>query len=74
VYALSEEKKKKMYSEEEKKKNFVRRERKSQTYCRRISMPEKVQSDNAKASLKNGTLEVILPKKEPKETKKLTVA
>ena len=64
---------KKLQSEEEKKKNYVRRERRSQTFYRRISLPEKVQSDNAKASLKNGTLEVILPKKQPKEIKKLTV-
>ena len=64
---------KKMQSEEEKKKNYVRRERKTQAFYRRIPLPEKVQSDNAKASLNNGTLEITLPKKEPKETKKLTV-
>ncbi len=64
---------KKMQSEEEKKKNYVRKERRSQTFYRRVALPEAVQSDNAKASLKNGTLEVVLPKKQPKETKKLTV-
>lgn len=63
----------KTQSEEEKNKNYIRRERAAQTYYRRIILPEKVSSDNAKASLNNGTLEVILPKKAPKETKKLTV-
>ncbi|HMK93821.1 MAG TPA: Hsp20/alpha crystallin family protein [Candidatus Limnocylindrales bacterium] len=60
-------------TEEEKDKNYIRRERGSQTYYRRIDLPEKVVSDNAKASLNNGVLEIILPKKEPKETKKLTI-
>ncbi len=64
---------KKMQAEEEKKKNYVRQERKAQAFYRRIPLPERVQSDNAKASLNNGILEIILPKKEPKETKKLTV-
>lgn len=64
---------KKTQSEEEKNKNYIRRERAAQIYYRRILLPEKVASDNAKANLNNGTLEIVLPKKEPKETKKLTV-
>jgi HSP20 family protein len=61
-------------AEEEKKKNYVRRERVAQTFYRRIQLHEKVKSDDAKASLNNGILEIILPKNEPKETKKLTIA
>jgi HSP20 family protein len=64
---------KKTMSEEEKNKNYIRRERAAQTFYRRIELPEKVMSDDAQASLNNGLLEVVLPKKEPKETKKLTV-
>lgn len=64
---------KKTAAEEEKKRNYVRRERATQTYYRRIQLPEKVRSEDAKASLNNGILEVVLSKKEPKETKKLTV-
>ena len=64
---------KKIMSEEEKNKNYIRRERAAQTFYRRIDLPEKVRSDDAKASLNNGILEIILPKKEPKETKKLTI-
>ncbi len=62
---------KKTMAEEEKQKNYVRKERAAQTYYRRIELPEKVRSDDAKASLNNGVLEIVLPKKEPKETKKL---
>jgi len=65
---------KKTQTEEEKKKNYIRRERAAQTYYRRIQLPEKVASDNAKATLNNGVLEIALPKKEPKETKKLAIA
>lgn len=64
---------KKTASEEEKTKNYIRRERSAQTYYRRIQLPEKVVADNAKANLKDGVLEISLPKKEPKETKKLQI-
>ena len=64
---------KKDQAKEVKDKNYVRRERSARTYYRRIPLPQKVQSDNAKANLNNGILEVTLPKKEPKETKKLAI-
>lgn len=64
---------KKTQTEEEKKKNYVRRERTAQAFYRRIQLPERILSDDAKASLNNGILEITLPKKEPKETKKLTI-
>ena len=64
---------KKSQAEEEKKKNYVHKERMAQTFYRRIYLPEKVTSDDAKASLNNGVLMIVLPKKEPKETKKLAV-
>jgi HSP20 family protein len=54
---------KKSTAEEEKQKNYVRRERMAQTFYRRIDLPEKIKSDDAKASLNNGILEVVLPKK-----------
>ena len=64
---------KKNMAEEEKQRKYVRKERMAQTFYRRVDLPEKVKSDDAKASLNNGILEIILEKKEPKETKKLTV-
>ena len=64
---------KKTIEEEEKKRNYVRRERAAQTFYRRVPLPEEVRSDDAKANLNNGILEITLPKKEPKETKKLAI-
>ena len=64
---------KKAVEEEEKKRNYVRRERAAQTFYRKVPLPEMVRSDNAKANLNNGILEITLPKKEPKETKKLAI-
>jgi HSP20 family protein len=64
---------KKNMAEEQKQKRYVRKERMAQTFYRRVDLPEKVKSDDAKASLNNGILEIILEKMEPKETKKLTV-
>jgi HSP20 family protein len=65
---------KRTQSEEEKKRNYVRRERTAQAFYRKVQLPERVRSDDAKASLNNGMLEITLPKKEAKETKKLTIA
>jgi len=59
--------------EEEKNKNYVRHERSAQTYYRQINLPEAIRSDQANAKLNNGILEITLPKKEPKETKKLAI-
>ncbi len=63
----------KTMSEEEKKKNYIRQERAAKSYYRRIPLPEKIKSEDAKANLSNGVLEITLPKKEPKETKKLPI-
>ncbi len=64
----------KTQTQEVTKKNYVRRERSQQSFYRRVRLPEPVRSDEAKASLNSGILEITLPKKEPrKETKKLKV-
>jgi HSP20 family protein len=64
----------KSQTKEETDKKFVRRERSAQTYFRRIPLPEKVRSDDAKANLNNGTLEVMLPKIQPKASRKLAIS
>jgi HSP20 family protein len=68
--AISAEKK---TTEEEKNKNYIRRERMSQRFYRRVELPEKVDPNQAQANLNNGVLEITLPKKEPKEKKKLPI-
>ncbi|MGE5187919.1 MAG: Hsp20/alpha crystallin family protein [Betaproteobacteria bacterium] len=64
----------KSQAKEESDKKFVRRERSAQTYFRRIPLPEKVRSDDAKANLSNGTLEIVLPKIQPRASRKLTIS
>ncbi len=60
-------------AKEEKNRNYVRHERMTQSFYRKIALPEPIKSDEAKANLEKGTLEITLPKKEPKETKKIKV-
>ncbi len=60
-------------SEEETKKDYIRRERSSRSFFRRIMLPSKVNADAAKASLSNGQLEIVLPKKEIEPKKKLVI-
>lgn len=64
---------KKTHTEDQKNKTYVRHERAAQTYYRKIHLPEHVLSDDANAKLNDGILEISLPKKIPKETKKLAI-
>ena len=50
---------------EEKKKNFLRRERSEISYYRALPLSEKVKSDQAKAKLTDGVLNVTIPKITP---------
>jgi len=52
-------------SRDEKEKNYEYRERTYQTLQRVLSFPEEVKADLAAATLKDGVLEVRVPKKEP---------
>src|SRR6059036_1229066 len=52
-------------SREEKEKNYEYRERTYQALRRVLSFPEEVKADLASATLKDGVLEVRVPKKEP---------
>lgn len=62
-------------SSEEKKeeKGYVYRERSSASYYRAISLPSPVNPDEAKASYKNGVLEITMPKTEIKEKKQIDI-
>ncbi len=64
---------KRVKSEDEQRKNYVRHERSSQTYYRKIQLPEPIRPEDAKGALNDGILEVTLPKMQPKETKKLEI-
>lgn len=61
--------------EKEEKKNYLRRERVYSKFQKTIRLNEQIDTDNIKASLKNGVLELNLPKKEVKrvDKRKITV-
>jgi HSP20 family protein len=52
-------------AKEEKEKNFVVRKRGYSTIYKRLSFPEEVIPDKVEAALKDGLLEVSVPKKTP---------
>lgn len=54
---------------DEKKEGFVRRERTYSKIKRDMPFPEEVVADQAKASVKDGILEVTVPKRVPTEAK-----
>ncbi len=59
--------------EERKEGNFYHKERIYAQFHREIPLPEEVVGSEAKASMKNGVLELVLPKKEPTEQKRFSV-
>jgi HSP20 family protein len=59
---------------EEEKEGFVHRERTYSKVHRSLAFPEEVVPDKAEATLKDGLLEVRIPKKAPTEVKKHKVA
>jgi HSP20 family protein len=58
---------------EERGEKFYKVERKVGSFRRLISLPVEVEADKAKARMKDGVLEVILPKKEKKKGKEIKV-
>lgn len=56
--------------EEEKGKNYIYKERKHRTFHRYIDLPEEVLSSKAEANMRNGMLEIVVPKKAPKPEEK----
>lgn len=59
---------------EENTKNYYRRERRSGTFVRQLSLPEEVDSGRANASYENGVLRLALPKSEAAKPKTIKVA
>ncbi len=52
------------------KKDYLREERSYRGFYRAMALPSKVLPERAKASYKDGVLEIILPKAEKKKTEK----
>jgi HSP20 family protein len=52
-------------SEEDKKRNYVYRSRSYSSYSATIPLPEEIVSENVKAKMNHGLLELEIPKKTP---------
>jgi HSP20 family protein len=59
--------------EETKEKNFYRSERSYGSFSRSIELPTEVQAEKARATFKNGVLELHLPKTEEAKKKEIKV-
>jgi HSP20 family protein len=61
--------------EEEKKeeKNYVRREFRYGAFTRTVALPAAVQSDKAQAQLKDGVLEITIPKSDKAKVKQIPI-
>lgn len=60
-------------SQDEKVKGYVRKERSSEQFYRRLKLPEQIKADSSQATLKDGLLELVLPKKTQKPKKKINI-
>jgi HSP20 family protein len=58
---------------EETKGNFIRRERRTSSFQRSFMLPDTVDKDAIKANMKDGVLNITIPKMEPKQPKKVPI-
>jgi len=58
---------------DEKNKNYVRKERMSESFYRTLTLPEEVKYEEVGADLKDGVLEITMPKKNPTQRKKINI-
>ena len=58
---------------DEKGKLYVCKERACETFYREIELPEEIKIDDVKANLTDGVLDILLPKKAPKEKRKVSI-
>jgi HSP20 family protein len=63
----------KSHSREEKGKTWHITERSSGSFSRSIRLPASVRAEQTEATFRRGVLQVILPKKEPLQTRKIEV-
>jgi len=55
------------------KENYVRQERRYGSFCRQVSLPTGIKTDNVQATFENGVLSLELPKAEVAKTKTVKV-
>jgi HSP20 family protein len=54
-------------------KRYICKERECESFYRMVELPEEIKTDKVEAELKDGILEVVLPKKAPKQKRKVNV-
>jgi HSP20 family protein len=58
---------------DEKGKLYICKERACETFYREVELPEEIQTENVKANLTGGVLDIALPKKAPKQKRKVAI-
>lgn len=58
---------------DDKTKNYICKERECESFYRTVGLPEEIKADAVEANLKDGVLELVLPKKTPKQKRKITI-
>jgi len=58
---------------EEKEKDYVRKERRSYSFCRSFTLPENTKAEKIEAHFKNGLLSISIPKTAEKKPKLIEV-
>jgi HSP20 family protein len=56
-----------------KKQDYICHERACESFYRMVDLPEEIKSDDVQAELKDGVLEMVLPKKAPRQAKKVSL-
>lgn len=60
-------------TQEKRKAGFLRQERSSSSYERVLGFPEQVSAEGARATFRNGVLEVVVPKTSPEKRKRRSI-
>ena len=63
----------KKFKEKAPKENYIRIERSYGKFIRSFSLPNNIDSEKIKATFKNGTLELGIPKKEETKPRQITI-
>jgi HSP20 family molecular chaperone IbpA len=58
---------------DKKARGYICKERACESFYRIVQLPEEIKTDDVKANLTNGVLEIELPKKAPKKGRKVSV-
>lgn len=58
---------------DKKAKGYICKERACESFYRILQLPEEIKTDNVKANLADGVLEIVLPKKAPKKARKVSI-